>query len=200
MLRGEFLDVLVQWTIYPVENVLHRSFPPGIYGLGLLLLGFLIFFWSCCPSLRLAKCSVSGEIEGSDNKTSPLLFVPFLIWWKCSSNGAKWQKQRASTSKWILISPACGCSFPAVWKLKWHHLPKMRYWPCFTGRKIEVPKGLGTLRSPGKALTEISRRENKSQSLLEKRAFGQELNIFVSRVKYAFDKSSSPERERCRAN
>lgn len=94
------------------------------------------------------------------------------------------------------IPPACVWSFSAVWKLKWHHLPEMRYWPCFMERKIEIPKGLGTLRSPGKALTEMSWTENKFQlkSLLEKWGFGQGLNILSLWVKYTFDKSSSPEK------
>lgn len=41
---GKFLDVPVQWTIYLVEKVFQWSFPPGIYGLGLLFLGFFQFF------------------------------------------------------------------------------------------------------------------------------------------------------------
>lgn len=87
-------------------------------------------------------------------------------------------------------------SFSAVWKLKWHHLPEMRFWPCFVERKIEIPKGFGTFRSPGKAPTEMSQTENKFQlkSLLEKWDFNQGLNILSLWVKYSFDKSSSPEK------
>lgn len=165
---GKFLDVPMQWTIYLVEKVLHWRFPPGIYGLGLLFLGFYIFFWNYCPSLRLAKCSVSGEIEGSDNKTSPLLFVPFKFDENVPQMGLSGKRKRARASKWILkgfLWLVCEV-FSAVWKLKWHHLPEMRFWPCFVERKIEIPKGFGMLRSPWKGShRNVSNRINSSSNL-----------------------------------
>lgn len=140
MSGGEFLDVPVQCTIYPVD-----------LWFGLVIVGISHFFGIIIHPSKWQNALWAVKLRRLI--TTPLLCSLFLL-----NSMTTFLKQdemvKAKGQHFKMdfkrISPAGVWSFSAVWELKWHHLPEMRYWPCFMERKIEVPRGLGMPRSPGK--------------------------------------------------